>query len=71
MLDIEDEARLRIFPAARDARRLTVELGAGDLLYLPIGWWRQIRSLQFSATLTYSSFLWPNAGHETYPGDGS
>jgi hypothetical protein len=67
--DIHDESRLAKYPAARDARRFEVDLGPGDLLYVPIGWWHQVRSLDFSAMLTYTNFLWPNEGHETYPRD--
>ncbi|MDX3901740.1 MAG: cupin-like domain-containing protein [Sphingobium sp.] len=46
---------------------LDVELKAGDLLYIPIGWWHQVRSESFSVMATYTNFLWPNAGHENYP----
>jgi ribosomal protein L16 Arg81 hydroxylase len=67
--DIEDESRLAKFPAARGARRFVVDLGPGDLLYVPIGWWHQVRSHEFSVTLTYTNFLWPNEGHESYPPD--
>jgi hypothetical protein len=67
--DLEDEAQLARYPSAREARRFVVELGPGDILYSPIGWWHQVRSLEFSVTLTYTNFLWPNAGHETYPAD--
>jgi mannose-6-phosphate isomerase-like protein (cupin superfamily) len=39
----------------------------GDLLFVPIGWWHQVRSESFSTMLTYTHFHWPNAGHEHYP----
>ena len=42
-------------------------LTPGDLLFIPIGWWHQVRSESFSTMLTYTSFHWPNAGHENYP----
>lgn len=67
--DIEDEAMLAAFPSARGARRFALELGPGDLLYVPIGWWHQVRAREFSVTLTCTNFLWANAGHETYPPD--
>jgi len=67
--DLEDETRLALYPSARAARRFVVDLGPGDLLYSPIGWWHQVRSLDFSVTLTYTNFRWPNEGHETYPPD--
>ena len=67
--DLEDEARLALFPSAREARRFVVDLGPGDLLYSPIGWWHQVRSRDFSVTLTYTNFLWPNEGFESFPAD--
>lgn len=67
--DLEDEARLALYPSAREARRFIVDLGPGDILYSPIGWWHQVRSLEFSVTLTYTNFRWPNLGFESYPAD--
>ena len=65
--DIEDPARLIRFPLARDALRFEVEIGSGDLLYIPVGWWHQVRAVDFSVTLTYTNFLWPNDAHATFP----
>jgi len=67
--DLEDEARLALYPSAREARCFVVELGPGDILYSPIGWWHQVRSLEFSVTVTYTNFRWPNLGFESYPTD--
>lgn len=67
--DLEDEARLALYPSAREARRFIVDLGPGDLLYSPIGWWHQVRALEFSVTLTYTNFRWPNEGFDSYPRD--
>jgi hypothetical protein len=69
--DIGDESRLSLYPSARDARRFEIDLGPGELLYVPIGWWHQVRSREFSVMLTYTNFLWPNAGHDTYPRDAT
>jgi hypothetical protein len=69
--DIEDEERLARYPSARDARRFDIDLGPGDLLYVPIGWWHQVRSRDFSVTLTYTNFRWPNEGHADYPADAA
>ena len=67
--DVEDEARLSAFPQARSARRFVVDLGPGDALFIPVGWWHQVRSLSFSVTLTYTDFLWPNDAYSDFPGD--
>lgn len=67
--DLEDEARLALYPSAREARRFVIDLGPGDLLFSPIGWWHQVRARDFSVTLTYTNFRWPNAGFESFPAD--
>ncbi|HAF42285.1 MAG TPA: cupin-like domain-containing protein [Sphingobium sp.] len=65
--DVTDAARLAVHPQARDVLRYEVLLTPGDLLFIPIGWWHQVRSESFSTMLTYTGFHWPNAGHEGYP----
>jgi ribosomal protein L16 Arg81 hydroxylase len=67
--DLTDPARLARHPRARDVLRYEVRLTPGDLLFIPIGWWHQVRSESFSTMLTYTHFHWPNAGHENYPKD--
>ena len=67
--DVTAPARLAAHPAARDILRYDLVLTPGDLLFIPIGWWHQVRSESFSTMLTYTNFLWPNAGHESYPAD--
>lgn len=37
-----------------------VRLLPGDALFIPFGWWHQVRSLSFSVTITYTNFIWPN-----------
>ena len=55
------------FPDFAQARVLDVALLPGDALFLPIGWWHQVRSLDFSVTLTYTNFHWNNSHHQSYP----
>ena len=65
--DVTDEAQLTLFPQARDILRYDVLLSPGDLLFIPIGWWHQVRTDSFATMLTYTNFHWPNVGHEHYP----
>lgn len=65
--DLTDPARIARFPEAATVRHFTVEIGPGDLLYIPVGWWHQVRSLSFSTMLTYTNFLWPNDAWGGYP----
>ena len=67
--DIEHPAfDMERFPDFAQARVLDVTLLPGDALFLPIGWWHQVRSLDFSVTLTYTNFHWNNSHHQSYPG---
>jgi hypothetical protein len=67
--DVTDPAKLERFPEAKDARRFEVEIGPGDLLYIPVGWWHQVRSCDFSVMLTYTNFRWANNAYASFPGD--
>lgn len=66
--DIENPAfDINRFPDFARARVLDVTLVPGDALFIPIGWWHQVRSLDFSVTLTFTNFHRNNAYHESYP----
>jgi len=40
------------FPLFRRATAIRVELGAGDMLYIPPGWWHAVKSLDVEISLT-------------------
>ena len=61
---------LAAFPKLADIRLMDVTLEPGEALFLPVGWWHQVRALDFSVSMTYTNFVWPNMGHETYPEQG-
>ena len=42
-------------------------LQPGEALFVPLGWWHEVKSLTFSVTVTYINFLWPNDAHIGYP----
>jgi len=67
--DLQDEACLTRHPQARQVQPFEVTLGPGEMLYIPIGWWHQVRALDFSVMLTYTNFLWANDGYQGFPGD--
>lgn len=67
--DLADPARLERYPEAATAECIEVELNPGDLLYIPVGWWHQVTSLEFSVMLTYTNFLWPNDPYTSFPGN--
>lgn len=53
----------------RDVQIYDVTLAPGEMLFIPIGWWHQVRSLDFSVTITYTNFRWRNDGSQGYPQD--
>ena len=64
-VDVEriDEGR---FPAFRGATVTQVEIGPGDLLFLPVGWWHHVRGLEVSITMTFTNFVFDNDFYSSY-----
>jgi ribosomal protein L16 Arg81 hydroxylase len=54
-------------PLAR-VRSYDVLLEPGEVLFIPLAWWHQVKSLDFSVTVTYTNFRWPNDAHTSFPG---
>jgi hypothetical protein len=65
--DLESEAHLARHPQARAVIRHEVILHPGDALFIPVGWWHQVTSLDFSVTYTCTNFHWPNDAFATFP----
>jgi uncharacterized protein YjlB len=55
------------FPLIEGAKFHEIVLTAGDALFIPIGWWHQVTSLDFSVSATYTNFKWPNDGSQDHP----
>jgi hypothetical protein len=47
-------------PEFARAHPVTLELRAGQALFLPVGWWHQVRAEEVSIGVTTTSFVWPN-----------
>jgi len=54
-------------PRLAEARAYEVVLEPGEIIFMPLAWWHQVKSLDFSVTVTYTNFLWPNDAHTGYP----
>jgi len=66
--DLEDPAlALSRFPRLADARFSVVTLMPGEMIFMPLAWWHQVRSIDFSVTVTYTNFRWPNDGYADFP----
>ena len=55
------------YPRLAGARIHDVTLEPGEILYLPLAWWYQVRSSGFGASITYTNFKWPNDFYSDYP----
>jgi ribosomal protein L16 Arg81 hydroxylase len=55
-------------PRLAGTRTYDLVIEPGEILFVPLAWWHQVRSLDFSVTVTYTNFRWPNEGYATYPG---
>ena len=55
------------FPLLAGARVYDVTLAPGEIIFIPLAWWHQVQALDFSVTITYTNFLWPNDGSRGYP----
>jgi Cupin-like domain len=62
-----DEER---FPEMKDVRVIDVEIGPGDLFFLPVGWWHAVRGLDISITMTFTNFIYPNDFYSFYETTG-
>lgn len=61
-----DRVDLERFPAFRNVTVMDVEIGPGDVLFLPVGWWHYVRGLEASITMTFTSFVFDNDFYSIY-----
>lgn len=54
------------FPLMREVRTIDIELGPGDLFFLPVGWWHAVKGLDISMTMTFTNFVFPNDFYSFY-----
>jgi ribosomal protein L16 Arg81 hydroxylase len=48
------------FPLFERAEILDVVLQPGDVLFIPVGWWHHIRSLEISINISFTNFVFNN-----------
>jgi ribosomal protein L16 Arg81 hydroxylase len=47
-------------PLFRQVQTHVIQVDAGDILFLPVAWWHQVRSLSTSISAAISDFVYPN-----------
>jgi hypothetical protein len=65
-LDAPDLDRRR-FPTLENVQVFDVTLEPGEILFMPVAWWYQVRSIGFTASASFTTFHWPNVAFRTYP----
>jgi hypothetical protein len=63
-----DKPDLRRFPEWSDARVIDVVVEPGEALFIPVGWWHHVRSLDVSISLSLTNFRYPNDFGDYCPG---
>jgi len=61
------EANATRYPALKDLQLYDVVLNPGEMIFVPVGWWHQVKSIDFSVTITYTNFRHRNDWSRTYP----
>ncbi|MEI2423094.1 cupin-like domain-containing protein [Arthrospira platensis SPKY2] len=66
MVDLENPDYNK-YPLFKKVKMIEFILEPGDVLFIPVGWWHHIRSLQPSISVSMTNFLFPNNYHWDYP----
>ncbi|MFN3371822.1 MAG: cupin-like domain-containing protein [Sphingomonadaceae bacterium] len=51
-------------------RRLTVEIGPGEILFIPVGWWHHVTGRTLTIGMSFTNFAWPNDFARLYSTEG-
>jgi ribosomal protein L16 Arg81 hydroxylase len=54
-------------PRFSTATRLTVDLRESEALFIPVGWWHHVRSLEMCISLSFTNFAFPNHFDWSFP----
>lgn len=64
------DAALAEVPEAERPRVLTVDIGPGEILFLPVGWWHHVTGLSLTIGMSFTNFVWPNDFTSFYRTEG-
>lgn len=55
------------FPRFESTARISVVLGPGEALLVPVGWWHCVEALETSISLSFTNFVYPNSYNWAHP----
>jgi hypothetical protein len=58
-IDLE-EPDLDRYPLFKDVPVIETVLEAGEIIFVPVGWWHQVKGLDVSIALSFTNFVFPN-----------
>lgn len=57
-------------PADERPHVLSVDIGPGDILFIPVGWWHHVTGLSLTIGMSFTNFVWPNDFTSFYRTEG-
>jgi hypothetical protein len=64
------DATLAAVSEAERPRILTVDIGPGEILFLPVGWWHHVTGLTHTIGMSFTNFVWNNDFASFYRSEG-
>ena len=55
------------YPLFANVPIIEVTLNAGDAIFMPVGWWHAVKSLDISMSMSFTNFIFPNQFNWKYP----
>ncbi|PZU96124.1 MAG: hypothetical protein DCE90_10255 [Pseudanabaena sp.] len=55
------------YPLFQKIPIIEVTLEAGDAIFMPVGWWHAVKSLDISISMSFTNFVFPNKYDWSYP----
>ncbi|MCG2839455.1 cupin-like domain-containing protein [Sandaracinobacter sp. RS1-74] len=65
------DATLSDVPANERPRIFTVDIGPGDILFIPVGWWHHVSGLSLTIGMSFINFVWDNDFTSFYRSEGA
>jgi ribosomal protein L16 Arg81 hydroxylase len=49
------------YPLFRQVQVIETILEPGEIIFIPVGWWHQVKALEISLSLSFTNFIYPNS----------